>query len=463
MPPISDRQPTHVFEAELTAGDAKRYLLLPFDVPPGTGELHIDLRYEPLRPPGAPQQTFNLLAITLFDPHGFRGAKHSSPEHKAVWLGPAAATPGFQPGPLPPGRWTLELDAFCILPGVPLSYRVEVRLGPGEPAADGATPHIWQPQPPLRREPGWYRGDLHTHTAHSDGDQTVGELLEAARRQGLDFLALTDHNTVSQLHDPDLAACRDLALIPGLELTTYYGHAVALGVDRWVDWRTGHRRRTMGDAVQEVRAAGGLAVIAHLAGLGDPLCTGCAWLYTDQMPGPMQAIEVWNGPWYELGTNSPNTLHIWYEWLGQGHRLPAVAGTDTHSPQQYARGAAYSHIYARELSAAALLEGISRGHVFLSTGPQVHLEASLAGGRTALMGDTVARAEVQALGLRWQGAPEGAVLRWVVDGQPASTWTGERGLVSPPLPAGARWALAELRAPDGAMLALTNPLYFEGP
>ena len=62
-------------------------------------------------------------------------------------------------------------------------------LAPGErpgrrslPAAPGRT---------------WLAGDLHSHTVHSDGALTVPELAALAVSRGLDFVAVTDHNTVS--------------------------------------------------------------------------------------------------------------------------------------------------------------------------------------------------------------------------------------------------------------------------
>ncbi|MEM2046816.1 MAG: MotA/TolQ/ExbB proton channel family protein, partial [Candidatus Jordarchaeales archaeon] len=163
----------------------------------------------------------NLLCLSLFDSQGFRGARHSFGTHKVVEIGPSAATPGFLPGPLPAGRWLLEVDTFMVLPGTPVSYRAEVRLGSDpEPAGAGPAPStVWRPQPLLRREPGWYRGDLHTHTIHADGDETVAGPLDLARRRGLHFVALTDHNTTSQLFDPALDGSRALLIIPGMELT----------------------------------------------------------------------------------------------------------------------------------------------------------------------------------------------------------------------------------------------------
>ncbi len=456
----ADGAPTFLFEDTLSPADCKRYIALPFDVPPGMAELRIDFMYDPLHVE-FPQGIGNLLSLGLYDPAGFRGNMHNGSNRNTVEIGPCAATPGFSAGPLLPGRWVLEVQTHLVLPGAPLNYRAEIRLAEGSGAVEPARLPSFPWQPPLRRGPGWFRGDLHTHTRHSDGKDTVASLLQTARAYGLDFVALTDHNTVTALYDPMLQGYRDLLVIPGMELTTYYGHALALGTTRWFDWRTGSRRRTMGQALEEIHAAGGLSVLAHLAALGDPACTGCAWLYTDQMPGIVNAMEVWNGPWFEVGTNSPNTLHIYYEWLSRGHRLPATAGTDTHGPEQYARCPAFNVVYATELSAPAILSGVRAGHVMLSTGPRVYLEAALSNGEIAIMGDVVAAQEVRQLTLRTPEAPAGARVRWVVEGEPAAEWSASEEVFSPSCPDGARWALAELRAADGAMLALTNPIYLK--
>jgi predicted metal-dependent phosphoesterase TrpH len=95
--------------------------------------------------------------------------------------------------------------------------------------------------PPLRDQPGWYRGDLHMHDAHSDGScaSQSGKrvpcplflTVQAALKRGLDFIAITDHNTTSQLDAMrELQPYYDrLLLIPGRELTTFTGHAGLLG------------------------------------------------------------------------------------------------------------------------------------------------------------------------------------------------------------------------------------------
>ena len=73
---------------------------------------------------------------------------------------------------------------------------------------------------------------------HSDGALTVDELAALAAERGLDFLAVTDHNTVS--HHPELPAVgrpHGITLVPGQEVTTDRGHANALRRIGWIDFR----------------------------------------------------------------------------------------------------------------------------------------------------------------------------------------------------------------------------------
>ena len=65
----------------------------------------------------------------------------------------------------------------------------------------------------------------------------MAELVEAARAAGLDFIFLTDHNTTSGLPEMDASTTPELLAAGGVELTTFWGHALCLGAREWVDWR----------------------------------------------------------------------------------------------------------------------------------------------------------------------------------------------------------------------------------
>jgi hypothetical protein len=63
--------------------------------------------------------------------------------------------------------------------------------------------------------------DLHTHSVHSDGTQTPSELVQAARRSGVDVLGLTDHDVVDGWDSAATSAAEaGITLVPGVELST---------------------------------------------------------------------------------------------------------------------------------------------------------------------------------------------------------------------------------------------------
>lgn len=121
------------------------------------------------------------------------------------------ATPGYLPGILPIGAWTAMIDTHRIMPGEPVHYSLDVSITEGASKAMETLASLQSR--PLKTPPrgaDWYRGDLHCHTHHSDADGvTVAVLIDAARDHGLDFLFLTDHNTISGLAEMDESATED--------------------------------------------------------------------------------------------------------------------------------------------------------------------------------------------------------------------------------------------------------------
>ena len=319
---------------------------------------------------------------------------------------------------------------------------------------------------------GWYRGDLHAHTVHSDGAWEVADLVAAARTRGLDFVTLTDHNTTSGLAAMAGCAGDGLLTMGGQELTTFWGHALCLGGHAWHDWRVTRKGPEMAALASRISAAGELYVIAHPRARGDPHCTGCRWLYPAMMPGEARLVEVWNGEWFggegERDRNEA-ALQLWYGWLNRGHHMVATAGTDVHGPgRQYQSGSAgFSVVYADQLSEAGILRGVAAGHLYLSAGPALSFAALPEASGQRIMGDSLTGADESAavsLAVSWDGVPEAASLRLIADGSPrdtlpiAAAGTREWSVSGS---TAARWYVVEVRARDGAMLALTNPIFFK--
>ena len=78
--------------------------------------------------------------------------------------------------------------------------------------------------------------DLHCHSTASDGSLTPTALVRRALSQGVDVLALTDHDVLDGLEEAAEAAriCR-LRLIPGVEISVNWSgrviHVVGLGIE----------------------------------------------------------------------------------------------------------------------------------------------------------------------------------------------------------------------------------------
>ncbi len=444
------------FNNTITVADLHRHIPHKFDVPEGTTQIHIEFGYAPEY--SANQEHRNQMSLSIADPEGARGVYYLIREW-GINLNPLHNTPGFNNGPIQPGIWTVYVHTYRLLPPDSIDYHIDITLS-SDPIT--TTAPVFPPKKTLQRGPGWYRGDLHAHSFHSDASWDVPDLVAFARQEGLDFVTLTDHNTVSGLPQHDSLTDDDLLTMGGLELTTYYGHALALGKRQWYEWRLDiDEHPTMPELAQRVMDSGAYFVIAHPMSPGDPICSGCRWEYEDMRPGNSPAVEVWNGGWRQYNEMS---LQECYKWLNDGHRLVLTAGSDMHGPPEDASRVGRNVVYAEELSELAILDAIRQGHSYLSAGPELILTGHTGSRQEVMAGDKLPAIDAT-LHVRWSGAQVSDVLRIIGDGQvlathPATaegefTWTIKSGQ--------ARWYNVELRDPSGGMWAVTNPIFFGDP
>jgi hypothetical protein len=438
----------------ITVADLHRHIPHEFDVPEGTTQIHIEFGYSPEY--ATDQEYRNQMSLSLFDPEGARGVYYLIREW-GITINAMQNTPGINNGPIQPGTWTIYVDTYRLLPPDPINYRIDIDLSM-DPI--NVTAAEYGRKKSLHRGPGWYRGDLHAHSLHSDANWDVPDLVNFARRNGLDFVTLTDHNTVSGLPQHDSLTDGDLLTMGGIELTTFYGHALALGKRQWYEWRLDTEDQpTMRELAQRAIDSGALFVIAHPMSPGDPICSGCRWEYADMRPGNAPAVEVWNGVWREFNEMS---LQEYYRWLNEGYRLVMTAGSDMHGPPWDVEGRVGRNVvYAEELSETSILKAIRQGHSYISAGPELILTGHTDSRLEVMAGDHLP-ATVATLHAHWSGAHAGDVLRLIGDGRPLdtieasggdnTTWTLESGQV--------RWCNLELRDSNGDMWALTNPIFF---
>ena len=74
-------------------------------------------------------------------------------------------------------------------------------------------------------------GAAHIHTRYSDGSGSLQEILTAARSSNLDFIWITDHNTLALLDSGRLH--RQPLVLVGAELSLQPGHLLAYGLSQW--------------------------------------------------------------------------------------------------------------------------------------------------------------------------------------------------------------------------------------
>ena len=424
------------FNGTLTARDRKQSLTHTFTLPHDVTQLDIQFEYSPKKE----GSTSNLLTVGLADPSADRGAAHRGQPVQEVRITEQDATPGFIPGKLMAGTWQLLIDVHWINQDTVVNYTVKISITTTD-----------NPQ-----EARWYRGDLHAHTLHSDGHWNVDGLLEFARLHQLDFVTLTDHNTIAGLAEMDSKSSPDLLTMGGFELTTFHGHALALGIRKLIDWRV-TPQRTIHQIKSEIEAIGGLFIIAHPKAPGDGYCTGCRWEYWDLMPGTARLVEVWNEEW-DSGSNNEAAVQLWYQWLNQGYHIYASVGTDIHGQRDKQFG--FTVAYAKTRSERAILDAVRQGHHYLSTEPHIELTGTSPEGFTAMMGDSLLGTKYSITAC-WDNIRDGDTVRFIVDGKVADTLDAQAQNSKTWELSSNLWCVVEIRDSQNNMRALTNPIFME--
>ncbi len=382
---------TKVFEGEFTSSATADWHYLPFKVPRGVRKIHVSYEHNPTDT--GIGLSYNVVDIGIFDSsghglgasEGFRG--WSGGARKEFQIETGRATPGYIAGRLTPGKWHILLGPYLITPpGTPYTVTVKMFLGPkGEKFQPSPAP-----QAVPGTGPGWYRGDLHLHTVHSDGSRNQPQLLAAARAVGLDFIGSSDHNTSSATyvwgrHVPD-----DFLVMNGEEVTTRSGHWLAMGLPpmTWIDWRYRAEDDELHRFADRVRELGGIAIACHP---NNPV-SSIRW---DHGYENIDAIEAWNGPWT---ADDAKTVKDWNDRLVQGTYIPIVGNSDSHNDSQSV-GLAQSCYRLPTLSTTEVVTAIKGGHCWIAESSSVDLTF------TATLGETVAEC-----GDHLGAAPEDLVL-----------------------------------------------------
>ena len=213
----------------------------------------------------------------------------------------------------------------------------------------------------------WFRGNCHTHTLLSDGRAGAAQTAQAYRREGYDFVVLTDHGraqeTLSGLGDDRFLVINGIELhppAPGRRRDEPY-HIVGIGVERspapeWV------KKATAASVIRWIEREGGVPVYAHPYWCGHDL---------DLMRQGKRAfgVEVFNSVCEAMDGLGDSSVHF-DQALSAGIRWTAFAVDDAHRLARDAFGG-WIMVKARELTRRAILGAIRKGHFYATQGPVI--------------------------------------------------------------------------------------------
>jgi hypothetical protein len=329
---------------EFPGGD-KSFVEVPFEVGPEIERIEVSYRF----PAGSGGSVIDIGMAHNGIMRGWTGSEYSHITIAEDW-----ASPGYHAGSLE-GRWDVVLGIYTVGPNCKVD--VSIRL--------------------IERKERWLTGDIHSHTAHSDGSVPVADAIHRARNSRLDFVALTDHNTTVQntirLDEPGML------VIPGMELTTYYGHTIFLGLaDPVEDWRCSSPE-DVAMKMAEAKEKGATVVINH------PFQRSPGGRWQSGFDVAFDALEIWNGHWSDLNRDG---LAFWQELLVSGRRIPATGGSDFHLKNRRRHGRPSNHLNAKMSSIGGILSAIRAGRNVVMAAPD-EASAEPTGNDAPMFGDVI--------------------------------------------------------------------------
>ncbi len=420
----------------------RSYFTLPFTMPANAEGLTLSYSYDRHLESKIPAQNgsfisrweANIIDLGLIAPHGVQVGASGSDKNE-IHLSETVATPGYRPYPLVPGEWQIIVGAYKVAPeGVRVTYKLSFTF----------------------KSIRLFKGDLHTHTIASDGVFTAEELGRRAMSNGLDFLAITDHNQMVSMET--LPRIPGITLIPGMEWTHYQGHANFLGVDKPYDVpyfaNTPEEVRVR---FESARKRGALIMINH------PFDENYGFRF-DLETLPFDCLDVWNGP---MRGQNFQAIGFWQNMLKEGKKVPICGGSDYHRDMPFLfPGAPTTCVYAMSSSSSDILAGLRLGRAYIiyaPDGPTLKLTAG-----DAILGDTVNWPEVKELYILADGLWAGDIIQVVTarESKPileAPTAGRFQASYTMEAPGFARIEILRSFLPGIPMLPalISNPIYFD--
>ena len=231
------------------------------------------------------------------------------------------------------------------------------------------------------------RGNLHAHSARSDGDSPARAVLSWYKRHGYDFVALTDHDKILDAAALRAASSEAFVVLPGEEVTMMGGglpvHLNALCTTRRIG---GGNFQTPAAALSwatgEVLQQGGVALINH------PNFHHAVSAEDIAAAQGAQLVEIYSGHPYSASDGDRKRASAeakWEQVLSFGRPIAAVAVDDMHALRRSGRvrshpGTGWVEVFTADRSREAICSALAVGKLYASSGPRLS--------RIAVDGDT---------------------------------------------------------------------------
>lgn len=191
-----------------------------------------------------------------------------------------------------------------------------------------------------------YVGVIHIHSVFSDGTGKVDEIADYANEVNLDYIILTDHNTLRALKEGYEKYYGKTLLIVGCEINDKQNknHYLAIGINETIS-----TRKPAKEYVSEVNGMGGIGFLAHPHEKRNAFEKHPAYPWTDWDVDDFTGIEIWNhmSEWAETLTEDnkynhivhplktiekpyDETLEVW-DQLNLKRKVVGIGGVDAHA------------------------------------------------------------------------------------------------------------------------------------
>ena len=228
----------------------------------------------------------------------------------------------------------------------------------------------------IDKDKKFLKGGLHCHTTRSDGKLTPEEVMEYAKGQGYDFMAITDHQiyTLKQ-YAPETG----VLTIPGMEygndLVKGHGfrcyHTVCLGPtkedgngfdhDQKFPWGVAPNAEAYQPWLDDAHAKNNLTILSH------PQWSQTSAKYFENQKGNF-AMEIWNSG-NAIFSDYDTDAAYWDEILGQGKVWYGVATDDAHGTAELCKGWV---MVKADKDINSILAALKNGEFYSSCGPEIY-------------------------------------------------------------------------------------------